>query len=111
MMIAPASDEHLLLAGLESRWTDPKTGETAPAVVIMTTSPNELLAGIHDRMPVIVPEASWGRWLDPDADAGDVADLLAPFPAEGLTARPVSTLVNNVAWLLSLSSKCFWLRR
>ena len=48
-------------------------------------------------MPVILPRSSWGRWLDPDAGADDVADLLAPCPDDWLCVRPVSTLVNDVA--------------
>lgn len=51
----------------------------------------------YNRMPVILGRRSWGRWLDPDAGAGDVADLLAPCPEGWLTVRSVSTLVNNVA--------------
>jgi putative SOS response-associated peptidase YedK len=51
------------------------------------------VAQIHDRMPVIIGEAFYQRWLDeqPEAD-----DLLKPFPAELMTMWPVSTRVGNV---------------
>jgi putative SOS response-associated peptidase YedK len=48
---------------------------------------------IHDRMPVILPREEYGSWLDPTAK--DVAQLLRPFPADAMTAYPVSTHVNN----------------
>lgn len=97
LLIGPALEDGLVFAGLQGRWTDPDTGEIAPAVTILTTEPNGLVSEIHNRMPVILGRSSWGRWLDTDADAGDVADLLAPCPGEWLTTRPVSPLVNSVA--------------
>jgi putative SOS response-associated peptidase YedK len=97
LLIGPAQDDGLVLAGLQGRWTDQATGEIVPAGTILTTEPNRLVSEINDRMPVILPRASWGRWLDPDVDAREVADLLAPCPDEWLTVRPIGTLVNNVA--------------
>jgi putative SOS response-associated peptidase YedK len=97
MLVGPADGEGLVFAGLLGRWTDEATGEIVPAVAILTTTPNALLSGIHNRMPVILPRSGWGRWLDPAADAGDVADLLGPCPDDTLSVRPISTLVNDVA--------------
>jgi putative SOS response-associated peptidase YedK len=48
-------------------------------------------------MPVVLPRPAWGRWLDPDASADEVADLLVPCPDDYLSVRPVGTLVNDVA--------------
>ena len=61
---------------------------------IVTTAANELLAPVHDRMPMIVAPAAYARWLDP-ANA-DVADLIAPYPSAEMAFYPVSTRVNNV---------------
>jgi putative SOS response-associated peptidase YedK len=97
MLVGPAQGEGLVFAGLLGRWTDESSGEVLPAVAILTTEPNALLSEIHNRMPVILPRSSWGRWLDPDAGAGDVADLLAPCPDDSLSVRPISPLVNDVA--------------
>ena len=97
MLIGPASGDLLALAGLLGSWIDEATGEIVPAVAILTTEPNGLVSEIHNRMPVVLSRGSWGRWLDPEASAGDVADLLAPCSDEVLSARPVSTLVNDVA--------------
>jgi putative SOS response-associated peptidase YedK len=60
---------------------------------IVTCAPNELMAELHDRMPVILDPADHGAWLDPGDPRG--ADLLRPCPAEWLEAVPVSTRVNS----------------
>jgi putative SOS response-associated peptidase YedK len=84
-------------AGLWERWTPPE-GEPLDTCAIITTEPNELMAEIHNRMPVILPAAAHARWLDPDfADAEALQPLLVPFPADQMSATPVSTRVNNPA--------------
>jgi putative SOS response-associated peptidase YedK len=55
------------------------------------------MAGIHDRMPVILREENYDRWLRTDAvGPKEAAALLVPYTAEGMQAYPVSTRVNNV---------------
>lgn len=62
---------------------------------ILTTSPNELMSKLHDRMPVILSPSDYDRWLDPGVtDPEGVADLLRPYAGE-MRAHPVSSLVNN----------------
>ena len=89
--------EPLAFAGLWEAWRGPdRQGEPLRSTTIITTTPNETLAPIHDRMPVILPESRWEEWLDPaNNDTDTLGKLLAPAPAI-LTAHPVSTLVNNV---------------
>jgi putative SOS response-associated peptidase YedK len=66
---------------------------------ILTTMPNELLQPIHDRMPVILPSDAYTVWLDPAMrNVEPVQALLTPYPAEEMTAYPVSTRVNNPAY-------------
>jgi len=70
----PASDGHPRL-------------ETA---TIITTSANELSAPIHDRMPVILPEAAYDLWLDPTiTDTRQLTNLLQPFPSSELKVEPL----------------------
>lgn len=84
----------LLVAGLWSAW--PGAAEPVLTFSIVTTDAVGELARVHDRMPLVVGEADWDRWLDPDRPAP--ADLLAAPPDIGSIAmREVSTLVNNVA--------------
>jgi putative SOS response-associated peptidase YedK len=52
------------------------------------------MAGIHDRMPVIVRQQDYERWLNPKYPSDDLKSLLTPFPDE-LEAYPVSTHVNS----------------
>lgn len=80
-------------AGLWSRWRDPGSGESLDTCAIVTTTPNELAATVHDRMPVILPATAYEEWLDPEAPGP--AALLAPFPAERMTAVAVSRRVND----------------
>ncbi|MFI5255604.1 MAG: SOS response-associated peptidase [Candidatus Limnocylindrales bacterium] len=88
--------EPMALAGIWATWLDPVSEEWLRSCSIVTTRPNELMAQIHDRMPVILAPKDWDLWLDPAVD--DVAELrglLVPPPANGLEAYPVSTLVNG----------------
>lgn len=90
--IGPAVDgEMLALAGI---WS-PIHGER-PSAAIMTTTPNELLVSVHDRMPVILDRDALEVWLDPHADLGHVQSLLRPAPVASLRMWPVSTSVNKV---------------
>jgi putative SOS response-associated peptidase YedK len=78
-------------AGLWERWKQPD-GEVLRSCTIITCPPNELVAPVHNRMPVILDASDHGRWLDPEA--GGQA-LLKPCPAEWLEAIPVSPRVNS----------------
>ena len=82
-------------AGLWDLWHDP-TGNDIATCTIITTSPNELVAPIHNRMPVILDRDDETRWLsgEPLSDA-DLATFLAPYPSAGLEAYPVLPLVNT----------------
>jgi putative SOS response-associated peptidase YedK len=62
---------------------------------ILTTAANTVLAPIHGRMPVILPQAEYARWLDPALkDPDSLSPLLVPFPPEEMLAIPVSPRVN-----------------
>jgi len=83
------------LAGLWERWSD-TVHEPIQTFTIITTQPNALLEPIHNRMPVILPEARYDEWLDPDNhDLASLQALLQPYPASEMDAYPVSTYVNT----------------
>ena len=87
----------LALAGLWSGWRDPETEEVVRTFTIVTTTANELVESIHDRMPVIVPPERWATWLDPQLeDAGELSGLLVPADPLGLEVYEVSRKVNSV---------------
>jgi len=95
MYIKLQSGEPFAFAGLWEAWSSPE-GDRLLSCTIITTSPNELMADIHNRMPVILPPEAYDRWLDPaERKPADLNDLLKPYPADPMTAYAVSTLVNN----------------
>jgi putative SOS response-associated peptidase YedK len=86
-------DRLMALAGIWDRWeSDDRIVESFS---ILTTEANELVAPIHDRMPVVVDENDYGYWLDPDAETERLKQMLGPFPSDRMEAYPVSTKVNN----------------
>jgi putative SOS response-associated peptidase YedK len=90
----------LAFAGLWDRWRprDQPDAEPVRSCVIITTEANDLIAPIHDRMPVVLPPDAWASWLDPDnADRDAIRGFLRPAPSADFDAYPVSTLVNGVA--------------
>ena len=97
MRITTASGEPFAFAGLWDGWRDPK-GEVVRSCTIITTSANELLSPIHDRMPVILTRELEPLWLDQDIQASAaLTDVLVPHPANVMEAYEVSTLVNSPA--------------
>jgi hypothetical protein len=67
------------IGGLWENWKDPTSGEWMRTFAIITTDANELVAQIHDRMPLILVPADYSRWLSDEPYPGD---LMRPFPAE-----------------------------
>ena len=92
------SGEPFAFAGLWERWQSPEGSEVLSTTII-TTEPNELMASIHNRMPVILPRTAYARWLETTPRfPADLQDLLVPYPAAEMEAYPISTLVNNPAY-------------
>jgi len=105
--------EPYAFAGLWEEWKGPKDraakdevarggDEDLPPVeplrstTIITTSANERMSELHDRMPVILPRSAWDQWLSADEQDIDlIGKLLVPAPSELITFHPVSTEVNN----------------
>lgn len=95
-LIARSDGRPFALAGLWETWHDPVGGEPLRTCAIITTTPNELMRPIHNRMPVILDEPAARRWLQPgEADPASLQSLLVPYPSEQMVARVVSRRVNN----------------
>ena len=85
-------------AGLWERWLPRDGGSAVDSCTIITTTPNDLLRKLHDRMPVILPTDAFEEWLRPDPLAAPRLDeLLAPHPAAEMEAFAVSRHVNSPA--------------
>jgi putative SOS response-associated peptidase YedK len=100
--ICRADHRALAFAGLYEFWRDRALAREDPGAwlwtaTIITTSAADELGEIHDRMPMVIEEASWADWLDPaNTDVADVRALLTPAAVSGLTSYPVSLAVNSV---------------
>ncbi len=95
MYISMKDGKPFLMAGLFSVWKDEK-GNEHPTYTIITTTPNELVSQIHNRMPVIMPEEKINEWLDRNnKDTESLKKFLVPYPGEKMQAVPVSKMVNN----------------
>lgn len=95
--IMPADNPMFAFAGLWERWRDPETKEIVRSCTILTTTANDLLRPIHERMPVILDETDWGRWLGESDDTPDeLRALLKPYPADRMRAYRITSRVNSV---------------
>ena len=81
-------------AGLWESWND-NGGPAIRTCTILTTGPNSLVGGIHDRMPVILSADTYDVWLDPASERDELTALLAPYPEDEMGAYPVSRFVNS----------------
>ena len=94
--IQPASGAPFALAAIWETWLDPATGDPLESCALITTDAGRSVAHIHDRMPVIIPAAAFGEWLDPRNR--HVETLERFFAAEAAGERvvtPVSSRVSN----------------
>ena len=82
-------------AGLWEHWEGPD-GSGVDSCTVITTVPNELIAPIHDRMPVILDREHYDRWLDPEVDQAELlTPLLSAYAPDDMEAYPIGTHVND----------------
>ncbi len=101
--IHPADGGVLAMAGLYELWRDPTRADDDPqrwlmTATVLTTTAEDAVGMIHDRMPLFVERERWSDWLDPSLDGStrDLTELLVPAAPGRLDAYPVSTAVNAV---------------
>ena len=91
----------LAFAGLWESWRPGADGDGQPRIVsttIVTTTANEAITDLHDRMPVVLAADAWDAWLDPtNHDLDALQCLLTPAPSAAFEVTAVRPLVNNVA--------------
>ncbi len=100
------SERPFAFAGLWDRWSG-KDGKTIESCAVLTTKPNERLASIHNRMPVILNPVAYEPWLDSGLqDTTRLVPFLTPYPADAMIAVSVSRRVNDPrvddAWCLEV---------
>jgi len=100
--IRPRDGGLLAMAGLYEIWRDPTKSDDDPArfrwtMTVITTSAEDDLGQIHERMPLMLRRDSYDDWLDPgNDDRASLLGLLEPAAPGRLLAQPVSRLVSNV---------------
>jgi putative SOS response-associated peptidase YedK len=87
----------MVMAGLWARWKDPQSGNEIQTCTVLTCGPNNVIGELHDRMPVILLESNWARWLGEEtAPEDELVALLVPCPDDVLKVWPVGKAVGNV---------------
>jgi putative SOS response-associated peptidase YedK len=94
--IAMKDGQPYALAGLWEKWKDRVAGSELLTFTVITTDPNEVVEPMHDRMPVIISERDYDRWLKPGKPDRPPIDLLRPFDADKMIAWKVDKAVGNV---------------
>jgi putative SOS response-associated peptidase YedK len=95
--IGMANGENMVMAGLWSKWKNPANGEEVLSCSVLTCAPNDAMAEIHNRMPVILDEKDWPKWLGEEpATNEELLALLRPCPDEWLKIWPVDKRVGSV---------------
>jgi putative SOS response-associated peptidase YedK len=90
------ADPALLAAPEAAIWRSPD-GEWMRSFAIITTTPNELCAELHNRMPVVLKPEAWPVWLGEEpADQSVLKALLAPFRSDEMICWPVNARVGSV---------------
>ncbi|MBX3490581.1 SOS response-associated peptidase [Parvibaculum sp.] len=84
------------MAALWDNWM-PADGSEIDSCAVVTCEANETLSPVHHRMPVILDQKDWEKWLDPATPPKELQALMRPAPADLLDAQPVSTRINRVA--------------
>lgn len=94
MYIHLANGRSFAFAGLWETWSG-ADGSEIESCTLVTTTPNEFMSTIHDRMPVILDSEDYEWWLNPGPNPNQTLHLLRPYPAEKMVAYPVSSWVNS----------------
>jgi putative SOS response-associated peptidase YedK len=87
----------MIMAGLWATWKDPKSGNEIPSCTILTTDANGVMSDLHNRMPVILAEKDWAKWLGEEPATNDeLLVMLKPCNDSDLKIWPVDKRVGNV---------------
>jgi putative SOS response-associated peptidase YedK len=89
--LSMADDRHMVMAGLWDEWKDKVTGERIRSCTVITCPPNGIVGTLHDRMPVVLPEKDWAKWLGEEpATLAELKAMLVPIKDAALKLWPVN---------------------
>lgn len=89
-------NEMFAFAGLYDIWTDKQTGTLLHSYTVITTNPNKVMEGVHDRMPVMLKKENETFWIDPHIEDQDaLLAILTPYGEDEMEKYIVSSTVNS----------------
>lgn len=94
--IRSATGEYFAFAGIYERWYDNKLGKALLTCALLTTEPNEKIAQLHNRMPVIIEPNKWETWLNAKSSYQELNKLFTPLSSSKMDCYPVGDIVNSV---------------
>ena len=94
--IVSATGDYFVFAGIYESWYDNVLNETILTCALLTTEPNNKIAELHDRMPVVLEVDQWELWLDPRSSYKELNRLFSPIASEKIRYFRVGELVNSV---------------
>lgn len=87
--------EEIFYAGIFNHWTDKETGQIHKTFAIITTSANDTVNPVHDRMPVILDDEGQKIWMDKNSSIETLVSLFKPYPAELMESQEAPPLVRK----------------
>ncbi len=91
------TEGQMVMAGLWAKWKDRKSGNEIQSCTILTCGPNKVMGELHNRMPVILAENDWSKWLgEEQTTEEELLAMLKPCPDDVLKIWPVGKAVGNV---------------
>ncbi len=96
--ISWSAEELFAFAGIWSVWRPSEDEPPIRSCAILTTTPNEAVSPLHDRMPVMLPRQAEEMWLDSGTPLPSLTELLVPIPAGETIVRPVGAAVNDARY-------------
>ena len=94
--IVSASGDYFVFAGIYESWYDNALNKTILTCALLTTEPNDKIAELHDRMPVILEANQWALWLNSSSSYSELNRLFSPIASEKTRYFKVSEFVNSV---------------
>ena len=95
-LIQSVTSEYMVFAGIYEWWYDNALKKPILTCALLTTQPNDTIATLHHRMPVILKECDWELWLSNDSSYSELNLLFLPFANEEIKYFSVSAVVNSV---------------
>src|SRR5277367_6757202 len=91
------TEGQMVMAGLWAKWKDPMSGNEIQSCTVLTCGPNKVMGELHNRMPVILTENDWSKWLgEEQTTEEELLAMLKPCPDDVLKIWPVDKAVGNV---------------